>query len=185
MQNGTLQHNFIVVLRARSSARFRPEAGQEFFISGLPGIVGTVRMRLRTRWVDEGFEAPTPRELWIEALGPAPTLDEAIAKFSAAGRLLATLLAFCANTSVKTPEVHIAYDASSGCTERAFLEVFLPDERGHPREGRLAQTAEFSELFAKLYSSSESARISRALEHYQIALREAGDLSLEPDLART
>jgi hypothetical protein len=127
------QRTFIIVLRAPSSARFKPEEGQEIFLPNLPGIAGTVRLRLRTRWVDEGFEAPIPRELWIEALGPAPSLDEAVSKFSAAGRLLATLLAFCANAAVGTPEVHIAYDASAGRTEREFLEVFLPDERATPR----------------------------------------------------
>jgi hypothetical protein len=162
---------FIVVLRARSSARFKPEEGQEISFSGLPGIAGTLRLRVRTRWVDEGFEAPTPRELWIEALGPAQSLDEAVAKSSAAARLLATLLAFCANTAVETPEVHIAYDASEGCTEREFMEVFLPDEKGQPREGRLARTNEFTEVFRKLDASDETERISRALQQYDLALR--------------
>jgi hypothetical protein len=165
------QKTFIVVLRARSSARFKPEEEQQISFSGLPGITGELRLRVRTRWVDEGFDAPTPRELWIEALAPAPSLDEAVSNSSAAGRLLATLLAFCANTAVEAPEVHIAYDASSGCTEREFMEVFLPDERGHPREGRLARTDEFTEVFRKLDASDETERISRALQQYDLALR--------------
>jgi hypothetical protein len=135
-REATEQRTFIVVLRAPSSARFKPEEGQEFFVPNLPGIAGTVRLRLRTRWMDEGFEAPTPRELWIEALGPAPSLDEAVSKFSAISRFLATLLAFCANATVGTPEVHIAYDASAGSTEREFMEVFLLTRRGfHAKVG--------------------------------------------------
>jgi len=161
----------MVVLRAPSSARFKPEEGQEISLSNLPGIAGTVRLRLRTRWVDEGFEALIPRELWIEALGPAPSLDEAVTKFSAAGRFLATILAFCANATVGTPEVHIAYDASAGRTEREFMEVFLPDERGLPREGRLARTDEFSDVFKKLDESDELQRINCALQQYDLALR--------------
>jgi hypothetical protein len=165
------QKTFLVVLRAPSSARFAPEEGQEIFLPDVPGIAGTVRLRLRTRWVDESFEAPTPRELWIEALGPAPSLDDAVSKFSAAGRFLATLLAFCANATVGTAEVHIAYDASPGSNEREFMEVFLPDERGLPREGRLARTSEFSEVFKKLDESDEKVRINRALQQYELALR--------------
>jgi hypothetical protein len=87
------------------------------------------------------------------------------------GRFLATLLAFCANTAVETPEVHIAYDASEGSTEREFMEVFLPDEGGHPREGRLARPNEFTEVFRKLDSSDETARITRAIQQYDEALR--------------
>jgi hypothetical protein len=165
------QTTFMVVLRAPSSARFKPEEGQEIFLSNLPGIAGTVRLRLRTRWVEEGFEAPIPRELWIEALGPAPSLDEAVSKFSAASRLLATILAFCTNATVGIPEVHIAYDASPGRPEREFMEVFLPDERGLPRGGRLARTDEFSEVFKRLDESMERERISRALQQYDLALR--------------
>ena len=170
-REATQQRTFVVVLRAPSSARFKPEEGQEFSLPNVPGSAGTVRLRLRTRWVDEGFDAPTPRELWIEALGPAPSLDEAVSKFSAASRFLATLLAFCANATVGTPEVHIAYDASAGCTERDFMEVFLPDESGLPREGRLVRTDEFSEVFKKLDESDEKSRIYRALQQYELALR--------------
>ena len=55
-------HVYVAVLRARSAARFRPEEGQEFFIHPVRHCEGTVRFRLRTRWVNEGHEAPVPRE---------------------------------------------------------------------------------------------------------------------------
>src|SRR5437870_5294458 len=59
------QKTYVVVLRARSSARFLPENGFETFFGDVPGCAGPVRFRLRSRWVDEGHEAPIPRELWI------------------------------------------------------------------------------------------------------------------------
>jgi hypothetical protein len=164
------QRTFVVVLRARSSARYKPEEGEEVLLS-MPGIAGKIRLRLRTRWVDEGFEAPTPRELWIEGRGPAQSLDAAVSAVSAAGRLLSTILAFCVNTSVGMPELHIAYDASDACTDREFIEVFLADERGHPREGRLARPGELIRVFQNLVASPDQKRISRALQQYDLALR--------------
>lgn len=126
---------------------------------------------MQTRWVDEGHEAPTPRELWIEARGPAPSLDHAASKFGAIGRYLSTLLSFTANVEVGMPEVHIAYDASSGQEEREFLEVFLPDERGHLKEGRIAKTDELVCTFEGLRDAEDGSRINRAIQQYCLALR--------------
>ncbi|MCA1702087.1 MAG: hypothetical protein LC808_01970 [Actinobacteria bacterium] len=165
------QKTYVVVLRARSSARFMPEEGFEVFFGDVPGSAGPVRFRVRTRWVDEGHEAPMPRELWIEGRGPAPSLDHAVAKFGATGHLFRNLLSFTANTSVEVPEVHVAYDATPGATEREFLEVFMPDERGHPREGRIARPNELVAVFQGLQRSEDSSRINRVIQQYALALR--------------
>jgi hypothetical protein len=164
---------YVVVLRARSAARFKPEEGHEFFISSPPDCAGTVRFRLRTRWVDEGHEAPVPRELWIEARGPAPTLDVAVSSFAAVAQYLATLVGFTANTQVGIPEPHIAYDASDGSTEREFLEVFVPDERGLLTEGRLVSVSELTAVFVGVdrAAAEDKRRISQAIHQYGLALR--------------
>ena len=166
------QRTYVLVLRARSSVRFFPNEGFEVFFGNIPGAAGPVRIRLRTRWVDEGHEAAIPRELWIEARGPAPSLDDAVAKFGASGRFFSNLLALTANTSVDLPEVHVAYDASEGTKEREFLEVFLPDERGHPREGRMVQTRELTTVFEAINRFGvDIRRFDRAIQQYGLALR--------------
>jgi hypothetical protein len=166
------QATYVVVLRAQSSARFMPEDGFEVLFGDVPDCAGPVRFRLRTRWVDEGHGVSIPRELWIEARGPAPSLDHAVAKFGASGRFFSNLLALTANTSVELPEVHIAYDATVGSTEREFLEVFVPDERGHPREGRVARSREMAVVFEGLQKSGdEASRLNRAIQQYGLALR--------------
>ncbi|MGN9909365.1 hypothetical protein ACTMTJ_17615 [Phytohabitans sp. LJ34] len=86
-------------------------------------------------------------------------------------RYLAALLAFTANTQVGIPETHLAYDASDGVTHRDFLEVFVPDERGHPGEGRLVRTDEITAVFVGMDTAPDGARISRALHQYSLALR--------------
>lgn len=164
------QKTYVVVLRARSSARFMPEEGFEVSFGDVPGSFGSVRFRVRTRWVDEGHEAPIPRELWIEGRGPAPSLDHAVANFGATGRVFSNLLSFTADTSVEVPEVHVAYDATPGVSEREFLEVFMPDERGHPREGRIARANELAAVFQGLQLSADNSRINRAIQQYALAL---------------
>src|SRR5688500_10363362 len=85
------QGTYLVVLRSHSSARLLPEDGLSVTFD-LPGSAGPVRFIVRTRWVDEGYAAPLPRELWIEARGPAPSLDHAMTMFGSAGRTFANLL---------------------------------------------------------------------------------------------
>ncbi len=162
---------YTVVLRCPSSARFLPEQGQEMTVPAFPETNGPVVARLRTLWVDEGFETPTPRELWIEVTLQTPSLDKATSIATAVARFAASSLAFTANVQSGTPEVHVAFDSSPTATKREFLEVFLPAERGLLREGRMVKTDEYSLVLQGLLNSSESSRVSRALHHYELALR--------------
>lgn len=160
-----------MILRCSSSARFRPEEGQEFFLRQFPGFAGDVRVRVRTRWIDQGHEAPLPRELWFECKGASDSLDSAMSGSLSAARMLCSLIAFAANVRTGTPEVHIAFDSTEGRQEREFLEVFLPDEEGLPREGRRIVTDEVKALFEALTASGEAKRLSRALYQYEQGLR--------------
>jgi hypothetical protein len=138
-------HTYTVVLRCPSSARFLPEGGHHVVLPPLPGTVGNVIARLRTRWLDEGNEAPTPRELWVEVVVTTDSLDQATSIATRAARFLAAALAFTANVQTGTPEVHIAFDSSPGETRREFLEVFLPDEVRRDRDGRRNVTGQWEQ----------------------------------------
>ena len=128
-------------------------------------------MRTFTRWVDEGGNQ-LPRELIIEGRGWAGSVDEAAAKFAAVARPIATLVGFVANVRVGPLEVHLAYDCTPSSEEREFLETFLPDESGAIGEGRIVRRHLLEAActsFATL--PSESPSVSRALRHYELALR--------------
>jgi len=162
---------YVVVLRAPSSARFLPEEGCEFNIA-VPGLdLGRVRVRTFTSWT--GGEHPLPRELMIEVRGRAPSLDEAVTKFATVGRPLATMAGFVANVRVGLLEVHLAYDCTPDHGTREFVEVFLPDERGPFAEGRvIRQHLMTPACMALLTIPRDSARIGLALRQYELALRE-------------
>ncbi len=164
---------YIVVLRARSSARFLPEEGWELNLDAVHGLqLGAVRVRTFTRWVPFG-EHSLPRELIVEVCGRASSLDEAIAKFGMIARQIATMAGFVANVRIGPVEVHLAYDCTIERTERQFFEVFLPDERGAVTEGRIIrQHLMVAASMAFLELKTDSSRIGRGLRQYELALRE-------------
>lgn len=164
---------YIVVLRAKSSARFLPEEGCEFQLEAVPALgLGPVRVRTFTRWAPTG-EHSLPRELVVEIRGHAPSLDDAIGKFGAIARPIATMAGFVANVRVGPVEVHLAFDCAAEKVDREFLEVFLPDERGGVTEGRvIRQHLMVAASTAFLGLKTDISRIDRGLRQYELALRE-------------
>lgn len=163
---------YTVVLRASSSAYFLPEEGWEHHFS-LPGLgIGTIRTRAFTRWVAVGSHS-VPRELVIEVKGRAGSLDEAGARFSMIARPIANMIAFVANVRVGPLEAHLAFDSDPDRTERQFLEVFLPDERGGFSQGRIIRR-HLLEVACPAGASLpvDGPRVGRALRQYELALRE-------------
>lgn len=162
---------YTVVLRAHSAARFLPEEGLETMLNvpalGLDGL----RLRAFTRWVNEGGNE-IPRELVIEVRGRSGSLNEATTKFASVARPIATVVGFAANVLVGPVEVHLAYDSTPWHQERAFLETFLPDERGAVMAGRIVRR-DLLQAVAIAFVSSEasSERVGRALRQYEMALR--------------
>lgn len=162
---------YIVVLRGRSSARFKQAEGVSVTFGDAGVTDQVVKARIRTRWVDEGFESAVPRELWIDARLYGDSLDAACSAASGVAHLLTLLATFCANVTGDVPEVHLAYREKPHDSRREFVEVFLPDETSTPREGRSVDVNEYMEVFNAVNSSGQQKRIVRALNQYQIALR--------------
>jgi hypothetical protein len=163
---------YVVVLRARSAARFLPEEGCELVLN-VPNLdLHGVRVRTFTRWVDEGGKE-LPRELVVEVRGHAGSLEEAAAKFSIIARPIATMAGFVANVRVGPLEVHLAYDCTPSSEDREFLETFIPDERGAVSEGRLIRRHLMEAACTAFVTlPADSPRVSRALRQYELALRE-------------
>lgn len=166
---------FIVVLRARSSARFLPEEGFELNLE--PATTAdppAARLRMFTRWVASGHAEPLPRELIVEIQGRASSIDAAIVRFSGIARPMATLAAFVANVRVGPIEVHLAYDCTTDSDDRQFVETFLVDETGPVTDGRFTRVhlmvAASQALLAT--DNDRQERLDRALRQYELALRE-------------
>src|SRR5215207_4406101 len=163
---------YIVVYRARSAARFFPNEFFELTVASPHFPLGPIRLRSFRSWVGEEPLA-LPRELIVEARGPAASLDDAVTTFSAVARPVATMAAFVANVRVGPLDVHLAYDCGPTKSERPFMEAFVPDERGGVSSGRRIRPhlmTPASTAFIGL--TVDSARVDRALRQYELALRE-------------
>ena len=169
---GSEQAEYVVVLRARSPAKFLPEEGCELVLN-VPNLdLQGVRLRTFTLWVDEAG-TQLPRELIIEVRGRADSLDEAAAKFAAVGRPIATVAGSVANVRVGPLELHLAYECTPSSEDREFLETFIPDERGALLEGRIIRRDLMEATYLAFVTlATDSSRVSRALRHYELALRE-------------
>src|SRR5882762_7744379 len=104
----TAQH-YVVVTRALSGARIRD--GEQLQIPANSAI-GPVVVTYRTRYANEGFESPVPRELWAEIRGQANcTLEEAINAYWSIANWFVPSLAVVTNAPIDDLDVHIAFDA--------------------------------------------------------------------------
>lgn len=158
-----------MVARARSGARLLPE--HEFACNGVPTPEGPVRVVVRTRWEDAGLEHPVPRELWIDVRGQATSLDAAVEAFGGVARLFGLFVGFVGNVEVGLVQVHLAYDASPDLADHEFLEMFLPDRRGLVTEGRAVRPHLLRGFVDSVAGHAEWNRLTRALGHYELALR--------------
>ncbi len=164
---------YLVVLRARSSARFLPEAGVELKFDPLPGLTGEMRLRVFSRWVASGLAESLPRELVFEVRGRARSLEDAVHLFPTPARPMATVAAFAANVRVGLVEVHLAYDCTPDHEERELIEAFLPDEIGNMSEGRFIRPElMIAAAEAFLAAGDRAPRLGRALRQYELALRD-------------
>jgi hypothetical protein len=163
---------YTVVFRAPSPAHFLPEKGFQQHVR-IPALgPGAVRIRAFTRWAPDGPD-PVPRELVIEIKGRAGALAQAGPAFSELAGETASMIAFVANVRVGSVEAHLAFDSDPGKTEREFVEVFLPDERGLVGDGRMIRLDLLEAACPAGWSlQAERPRVMRALRQYELALRE-------------
>jgi len=58
-------HTYVVVMESSSSARFGLAQPSLEFV--MPTPYGSVKLLFKTKYVNEGYDAPVPRRLWIDA----------------------------------------------------------------------------------------------------------------------
>ena len=105
-----LNARHIFVARAASSVRFAPE--DVIVINEVPSGAHRATVIVRTRYSEEGFTKPLPRELWIEARGSMPSFDQAIVDLTNAPQMILPAIAFCVNAPVDDPELELALEVS-------------------------------------------------------------------------
>jgi hypothetical protein len=157
---------YLTVLRAPSAALLLPDEGFQ-----LPLVDPPTRVRLRSRWREQGLEHPVPMDLWVEVEGEGSSLDEAVRRHAPLARGVASTLAFVANAAVEPLEVELAYDTTADRAEREFLQVFVREPSAIPSGGRVVSADRLRLCFDAILTLGPTPRLQRALFQYDLALR--------------
>jgi hypothetical protein len=164
-----LNKEYVVVIRAGSRLRFAPN--EQFRVNVQTDGIRSISLTFQTRYNDEGFKTPVPRELWIDARGSARSLNSAVTEFTNAALFFSTVISFCANGYAADCRFHLAYDNTPGLTKREFFEHFVEDERGLPRPSRRIDRALAETAIDVLGRHKHTERLRRAIVQYVLALK--------------
>jgi hypothetical protein len=160
---------FRVAYRAPSAPFFKQ--GESLQLE-LRHRAGTATLTFQTRYIDKGSSVPLPGDLWVDARGPAPSLEEAVSLFGNAAHSIIDVISFATNSSIGEIETELAFDDTPGVREREFLQVFLPDERNLVTRRRTIDVESVTGLIAALDAHPDKERLLRVLSHYSLALRQ-------------
>jgi hypothetical protein len=158
---------FVVVLRATAAPFFQRGASMRVKV---PQSMGDLILTIQTRHLDRGLEHPIPGDLWIEARGPATSIEHAISTFGNAAATITPLIAYTTNASVGTLELELAFDSTHGRAERDFLQVFVPGERNLISRGRVVDIPCVKAVLASVENHAEKDRLVRAITQYGLSL---------------
>jgi hypothetical protein len=160
-------NDYVVVIRAGSRLRFLPNE-QLSIVANLNERQR--KITFRTRYSEEGFQSAVPRELWIDARGPASTLNNAIEDFTNMAMFFTTVISFCINGYAGDCKFHLAYDNSVGKKQRDFFQQFVHEEHDMPSISRRIDPELVKVVINKLGEHKRSERLRRAISQYALAL---------------
>src|SRR4051812_5165512 len=115
--------DFVVVLGVDADAWFIPEDPPMQMLQ-VPTPLGPIDVTFRTRFEDEGYESPVPREMWIDVRGSAEAeLPGVIAAYANGAAGLLPGLAVAANAWIGDLYPKIAYAAAAPKDRRPFFQA--------------------------------------------------------------
>lgn len=161
---------WVAVLSAESVARFEDEP-IPMQVRQFSTPLGSIDVVFRTRWSDEGYESPIPREMWIDARGTTTEdLDESVVLYANAAEALLTTVAVATNSAIAPAEIKLGFDNTPGRLHRKYFQSFVPKSRQVPMPGRWVPVPATIKLIDALSGHPEFERLFRAAHQYRLAL---------------
>lgn len=81
------------------------------------------------------FGIAVPRELWVEAQGDGPSLEDGLNAAWGATASMLPVIALVANAAIGDLQPHLAFETEA-TEDRAFFQSTVDSERGIPLPGR-------------------------------------------------
>jgi len=132
--------------------------------------LGIIIVTFRTRYIDKGFGQPLPRDLWVDARGPAENLENAVSVFGEAMGSLAIIIAFSTNAAIGNLEPELVFNNTPRLKARDFLQSSITDEPSIIHVSRKVNLEATIALINTINIHPEKARIGRAMSQYSLAL---------------
>lgn len=166
-RQGKSPFDYVVVIRA--SGRLRFERNEQLRVH--VDIEGqNCLLTFRTRYLEEGFESPIPRDLWIEASGKYKNLNSAVIAFTNAASFFTNVISFCTNGFGGECNFHLAFDNTLHNREREFFEQFISTEKGLPSISRKINPELCKYFIDALAIDEHGERLRRGINQYCLAL---------------
>jgi hypothetical protein len=157
---------YVVVARAHASAIFYP--GDLFAIDFAYADREPCRVVFRTRYDEAGYDAPVPRDLWVDIRGKAPDLPNAVLNFVTAAGEISNIIVLGVNATMGQLEPELVFDESPDESNHEFLQSFMPHWPLFPFPSRKVDVQAIGALIRGVSSHSERARITRAIAQYTV-----------------
>jgi len=159
---------YVAVFRASSALMFPLGTQIEVHV---PRPLGTAILTFRTRHIDKGLAQPLPGDLWIDARGPADSVENAVSVFGEAAGSFASVISFSTNAAIGNLEPELVFNNTRGLKARDFLQSMIPDEPSIVHVGRKVNLEATLGLINAIEIHSEKNRVGRAMSQYSLALR--------------
>ena len=137
---------------------------------------GPLDLIFRTRYDEREFEVAIPRELWVEARGEAPSLEDGITAAWAASATVLPIIALTTNVAIGELQPHLAFETTEGIEDRAFFQSTVETERGIPPPGRRIPVQATVAVLDAMKTTGranvrDATRLLRAANQYLLGLR--------------
>ena len=159
---------YVVVARTRASAILYP--GINLTLESHHPDWGKFKLVFRTRYQEQGYDAPVPKDFWVEITGNAPDLHAAVAAFAGTAAEISSIVAVCVNATMGQLEPEIVFDATPTNAEHEYFQSFVPESPTIPVPGRRIDVEAVGAVLSLLASHPERPRITRAIAQYAEAL---------------
>lgn len=166
---------FTAVLRAAARAKVRND-DPPLILANYPTPIGPVTLTVRTRYDHEEFGIPVPRELWVEGIGEASTLEDGLNASWQAAATMVPVIAMSTNAAIGDLYPHLAFETTESVEDRAFFQSTVNTERGIPTPGRRIPVESTVATLGALQvvgrdDARDAIRLLRAANQYLLALR--------------
>ena len=164
------EKTFVVGLQSDTGLYFPNDA--TLTVQDFPSEIGLIDLVFSTnRMFADGFSNPIRVGLWIDVRGPAPSLSDAVETFGNVARGMAAILSVAANVGIQEPTADLAYETTSGSSQREYWSRSAPEYEFPSGFGRAIIPQLPGELIGAYAKHPEQDRFHRAIVQYHHALQ--------------